>query len=76
MTTETPTPEPCLRCGSVAPLTVTPRDELLCYTARLNLDPTGTRLETDLVSVDRQPRGRLCAACTRAFVGWLKEPCR
>lgn len=63
--------EPCLRCGSTAPLTVTPRDELFCYTARLNLNSTGTSVKTD---VDRQPRGRLCAACTVLFVGWLKEP--
>jgi hypothetical protein len=71
MTTETPTPEPCLRCGAAVPLTGTPREELFCYTARMNLNPAGTRLETD---VNREPRGRLCDACTRAFVGWLKEP--
>lgn len=70
MSAEAPTPEPCLRCGSTVPLTTTPRDELYCYTARLHINPAGTRLETD---VDRQPRGRLCEACTRLFVGWLNE---
>lgn len=68
--TEPCVPEPCIRCGSAEPLTTSPRDELYCYTARLNLNATGTRMETD---VDRQPRGRLCAACTCTFVGWLKE---
>ena len=69
-------PTPCLRCKSDAPLTLTPRNELYFYTARLSVSPPtnhtlgGINLKTD---VDQQPRGRLCERCTRAFVGWLKE---
>ena len=58
--------QPCLRCKDDEPLTATPRDELYFYTAGVNL--VGDSFKTD---TDRHPRGRLCAACTRAFAEWL-----
>jgi hypothetical protein len=66
---KTTTPEPCLRCGDTRPLTISLRDELFFYTARMSLSLDGSRVEID---TDRQPRGRLCEACTHAFVGWLR----
>ncbi len=61
-----PSPEPCLRCKSVLPLTTTPRGEVYVYTALVSFD--GTNMKTD---VNQQPRGRLCEGCTRSFVKWL-----
>lgn len=59
----------CLRCKSEAPLTDVPRNELYFYTGRSSLSALGS------VTCDtsQEPRGRLCAACTGAFVEWLKE---
>lgn len=61
--------EPCLRCKSSAPLTSTPRDETFLYTARMSVDASRGRVETD---ADRRPRGRLCESCTRAIAEWLE----
>lgn len=61
-------PTPCLRCEADQPLTATPRNELYFYTARLSVNASGLKTDTD-----QQPRGRLCEGCTRAFVEWLKE---
>ncbi len=65
-------PDPCVRCASTVALTTRPRNELYFYTARLCLNETGGML-TD---VSPQPRGRLCEACTQAFVDWLKARSR
>jgi hypothetical protein len=72
--TELPTPTPCLRCGSDLPATATPRNELYFYTARVRIEH---RARHDLLpvfesDVNQDPRGRLCDACTAAFVNWLK----
>ncbi len=63
---EPPRPDPCLRCKSALPLDVIPRVELYFYTA--SVSRMGGQMGID---TDRDPRGRLCDACTRAFAEWL-----